>query len=101
MREQIPGSAPDLVYHLPWVTLVLFLLQFPLLKMARILTFHKDVVGTGYLMIGWYFENIKSRISARARKPKICGFLNEAAGYAYLFPFLFKHPKEIKFKMSV
>lgn len=31
---------------------MLFLLQFLLLKMARILTSHKDVVGTGYLMTG-------------------------------------------------
>lgn len=40
-------------------------------------TFYKDVVGTGYLMIGWYFENNKCKVSARSGKPKTCGFPNE------------------------
>lgn len=65
--------------------------------MASIVTFHKDVVGTGYLVIGQHFENIKSKVSARARKSKICGFPNEAAGCAS-FSFLLEPSKEINFK---
>lgn len=41
-----------------------------------------------YLTIGQYFENIKSKISARAGTPKTCGFLNEAAGCICLSFFL-------------
>lgn len=81
---------------LPCTGHLCFLFQISLLKLSTILTSHKDVVGTGYLMIGWYFENIKYKISARSRKPKTCGFSNEAAGCASL-SFCFKHPKEIHF----
>ena len=81
---------------LPCTGHLFFLFQIPLLKMETILTSHKDVVGTGCLMIGWYFENIKYKISARSRKPKTCGFSNEVAGCACL-SFCFKHPKEIHF----
>lgn len=39
----------------------------------------------GALMIGQHFESIKCKVSAGARKPKSCGFLDEAAGHASLF----------------